>query len=310
MLETAFGTFDGDSWEKICQICFKLKYRNEQYIEIIASPGDYGIEGFTKSGKVFQCYCPDHLYTRDELYNYQRNKITKDLKKLKRYEKEIKKCIGDTLIKEWIFVTPNFSKNDIVAHCTSKTEEIKQLGLSIIHPDFVVLPQDIEYLIPYIGNALSSVDKKILVSPLSVVNEDTIGIYKGSDSSLVDNALRKHEARLKQNNRDSQKLIERLTYKTIKHFLDGKEIIDLWKDLIQEDYERFIRIVSQYEDEVEELCMFPTDDFNNRLNKIKTILYDKIRSNFNRLDDIMVQDLTNYVIADWILRCPIDFESK
>ncbi len=62
MIDTEYGKFDGDKWEKICQICFKRKYEEDCYIEIIASPGDFGIEGFTRTGKAFQCYCPDFNY--------------------------------------------------------------------------------------------------------------------------------------------------------------------------------------------------------------------------------------------------------
>ena len=82
MLKTEYGSFNGDSWEKICQMSFKLKYESEVYFEVLASPGDYGIEGFTRSGKAFQCYCPDENYSSEILYNKQRDKITKGGEKL------------------------------------------------------------------------------------------------------------------------------------------------------------------------------------------------------------------------------------
>ncbi len=310
MIETSYGNFDGDFWERICQICFKLKYKDEQYIEMIASPGDFGIEGFTKSGKVFQCYCPDRNYTTDELYKKQRDKITADLNKLKYHKEELKKRLGDTKIKEWIFITPYYSKNEIVAHCSSKTKELKKWGLPILDKNFVVLPQDIDFLVPFIGQAINSKNRKIIISPKASSGSPEVKIYKKSDGLLVDNALSKHTARLKQlKSNVTQNSIKLLTDKTIRHFLDGKQIIDSWKDLIQEDYERFNKIISQYEDEVEELCMFPTDDFNKRLEKIRKELNQKIKTNFSSIDEITVTDLTNYVIADWILRCPINFEN-
>lgn len=53
MIKTEFGTFDGNKWESISQLCFKNNFREESYQEIKATPGDYGIEGFTRTGKVF-----------------------------------------------------------------------------------------------------------------------------------------------------------------------------------------------------------------------------------------------------------------
>ena len=66
MFITTHGSFRGDMWENACQVCFKLKY-SDSYSEVKAtSPGDHGIEGFTRTGKVFQCYCPDENYNPDK----------------------------------------------------------------------------------------------------------------------------------------------------------------------------------------------------------------------------------------------------
>ena len=96
MIKTEYGTFDGNKWESVSQLCFKNNFREEAYQEIKATPGDFGIEGFTRTGKAFQCYCPNEHYSSKELYDNHRNKITKDLKKLRTYEKQLKK--GDNLI--------------------------------------------------------------------------------------------------------------------------------------------------------------------------------------------------------------------
>lgn len=82
MIKCKFGDFDGDSWEAFCQQCLILKFKNEGYQELYASNGDLGIEGFTRTGIVFQCYCPDDDYDPQTLYEKQRNKITQDLNKL------------------------------------------------------------------------------------------------------------------------------------------------------------------------------------------------------------------------------------
>ncbi len=55
MYKTKFGPHNGDTWEGLCQQIFKKKYGEEGYQEMIASPGDFGIEGYTKiTGLAFQ----------------------------------------------------------------------------------------------------------------------------------------------------------------------------------------------------------------------------------------------------------------
>jgi len=144
MLSTPYGEFDGHSWELLCQRCFKMRYTREQYIDMPATPGDYGVEGFTKTGLAFQCYCPDKLYTSNDLYEAQRKKITTDLRKLIKFKKELSMRLNGTKIKEWHFYTPNFSKNDIITHCANKTTEYRNLNLDILDPNFEVLPKDID----------------------------------------------------------------------------------------------------------------------------------------------------------------------
>ena len=69
MFNTKYGPFDGKTWEDLCQMIFKKKYEKESYQKIPASPGDFGLEGFTlSSGLAFQCYCPEKHYDRKELY--------------------------------------------------------------------------------------------------------------------------------------------------------------------------------------------------------------------------------------------------
>jgi hypothetical protein len=307
MFITNFGTFDGNSWESVCQICFKQKYGDE-YSEVKASsPGDHGIEGFTRSGKVFQCYCPNDNYNSDKLYEEQRDKITKDLGKLKIFEKQIKSLLGDIKIKQWIFVTPKIDKNELIKHCTSKTTEFRRVLSEILDKDFEVLAQDAEFLLPHLQVALKEVSPKVLFAG-AAADEDKIN-YKNTESSLVDNSNRKHRQRLENNNVSKiEQKVDNLTDKTIKNFLDGKEVLQNWYNVFPSEYERFIKIVSQVEEKVEEECLFTTSNYNERYKEIQEMLEEKLQNSFSDLDTIMVTDLANHVIADWILRCPLNFE--
>ena len=46
------GKLDGDTWEELCQSCYRIKYQEQHYMEIPAvHGGDAGIEGFTRKDR-------------------------------------------------------------------------------------------------------------------------------------------------------------------------------------------------------------------------------------------------------------------
>ncbi len=309
MLKTEYGNFNGDSWEKICQMSFKRKYETESYLEIVASPGDYGIEGFTRTGKAFQCYCPDEHYTSEALYVKQRDKISTDLKKLKTYSKQLAKKFGDTKISKWYFVSPYYSRNEIVDHCTKKTEEVRKWNLNIIDNDnFQVIPADIDFLKPEVHQLLKTTDQKLEINPSTTSTQEEILKWKDKEISLIESAQRKHKARFPPMVSKLEEKVDSLTDKSVSHFMDGAIILSKWRSDYPEDYEKFLKVVSQFEEKVVEECMFPTDDNNARYNNFAIGMKQKLKENFSFLDDTTIEDLCNYVLSDWILRCPIDFD--
>lgn len=117
---------DGDTWEKLCQSCYRIKYQEQHYTEIPAVyEGDAGIEGFTRTGIVNQCYCPEREYSDDELYNHQRDKMTTDIGKLLNadYKKRLEK-LGVPTIHEWHFVVPFYKDSRIIQHAETKRKEV------------------------------------------------------------------------------------------------------------------------------------------------------------------------------------------
>lgn len=60
VLQFIEGYMNGNAWEELCVMCYRMRYQNEHYTPISAAQGgDGGIEGFTQNGIVHQCYCPE-----------------------------------------------------------------------------------------------------------------------------------------------------------------------------------------------------------------------------------------------------------
>lgn len=307
MYKTNIGNFDGNSWESFCQQCFRLKYENEGYQYIPAIGGDYGIEGFTRTGLVFQCYCPDNNSDSTKLYESQRDKITTDLKKLSEYEKQLKKYLGGITIKKWFFVTPEYSKKELVKHCMTKAEEMRKLNLSILDSNFDVLILDIDSFIKEIPIVLNYNNKGIDITSEEIADEEKLQ-WVNTKISLVDNANKKNKMLINESTLNIDQKVDTLTSLIVKDRLDGDSIINRWKNIYPADYEKFLRVVDLIEQEVVITCINPTSDNMQRYHGFKDLVYNKLKNTFTYLNEPTILSLRNKVIADWILNCPITFE--
>ncbi len=308
MYNTKHGTFDGTTWEDFCQLCFKRKYEADGYQEMPAWQGDLGIEGFTRTGILFQCYCPDEEYAADELYEKQRDKITTDLGKLVTNESKLKDYLKDTKVKQWIFVTPGYKKKDIVKHCREKAEEYRNRKLSILDDDFDVLIHDIDFFAEQIPIILNYRNKKLEINPIEETSESDIADWKATKINLVENAIRKHGQRVAEHalNRDNK--VNLLTQNSVENFLNGNSIIKVMQEKYPKDYEKFIRVVSLFERKVTEMCITNSEDNNNLYRQIEIELTARLTEAFCYIDQVVIHKLTEQVLAEWILRCPINFE--
>lgn len=306
MIQTKYGSFDGDSWEDLCQLVFKSKYMDNQYQEMVASPGDFGIEGFTKlDGMAFQCYCPDNHYTQKELYEKQRDKITKDLEKLRTYENEIALRLGATTLKKWIFVTPQITDNNLLKHAQTKQEEVVGWGLSIIDPDFKIIMQDAEFFGKEINEIQTAKGNKItLFSALDLTNsteDQDLTIYE-------ENIFRKNKVRCTFNGVLNEEKHLKLNHLTSKKWLESDPFLKEIEKNASEIYFHVMRVVSQYESEVEELCITWQGEAEGLISKVRDELALRIGEAIPALGEAERYRLSDQMTSKWLALCPLGIE--
>lgn len=313
MYKTHFGYHDGDSWEALCHLSLKMKY-GASYTEVPASPGDFGLDGFIEEGIAFQCYCPERECTDKELYISQRDKINKDTKKLKLYETQVKNLLKNTKIKKWVLLTPHVKSNDIISYCNNKTDEIRGYELDFIdNTSFLVKAEDFKFIHEYIPDALSSLnyilngnvvgDKRIDVSIDYTNTDNTLDL----NNPLSKNALRKHSARFANPSNYQDEITTLATYS-----IQSSVLFDLlknkWQESYQEYFDRFNESISVLERKVSQMCLLPAKDNQERFEQIEKLVRDFVYVEFDRLTSNSKEQIIEGVIADWIIRCPLDFK--
>ncbi|RNA68796.1 hypothetical protein [Alteribacter keqinensis] len=304
MFSTTYGDFDGDSWESFCKKGLNMKHDDYQHVP--ATEGDMGIEGYTRDGTVFQCYCPDDNTTTDDLYTKQRNKINKDLNKLVKYEKDIKKHLKGITIKKWILLTPEYRDKKILKYAAQKCKEFRELNLDYLDKEFDIFVKDIDFFSAEISIILEITKSKINIKETELTEDLTTKSYP--DIEEIQNLKSKVEKTL--HFKDPNKIDKALTQQIdlyIKSYLTGVSIISEFERISPHLYEKFIAVIDDFELYVQEQGIYSEDNRKYFLD-IKSELTELLLSEFaSPMDRVMIQKLSRYTISDWLMRCPLDF---
>lgn len=315
MFTSRFGAFNGDSWEHLCQQVFKRKYALEDYQQCNASPGDFGIEGFTlESGLAFQCYCPNKHYSRSELYEKQRDKITQDLGKLRSYRDEIVKRIGGTMLRKWVFVTPEVDKNALLAHAREKEEEVKGWGLPFIHSDFRVLLHDGDNYLVEINEIRAASGDGILVPTqgvFSAAEATALAQLTRSDEEYEKNVLRKTRSRLKAREGlpGYEEKVLRLHRLTVEEFLatDGMlREVEAAQPLV---HQRLVALIREFERHVEVKSCTWNGPPEQLTEEVRLGLETRIEKELSReFSPTYAARIARHMVARWLAVCELDYD--
>ncbi len=315
MYLTKYGLFDGNSWEALFQLIYKTKHRTDGYQEMPPSPGDFGIEGYVgKTGITFQCYCPDNNYDQEELYEKQRDKITKDLGKLKAYQEEIKARLGEAVIEQWIFITPEVNRNKLLKHAKSKQAEVRNWNLSILSQNFTILLHDADFYTKEIQEQKTLKGEAIYMEGLSL----TLPNLDGDLIEYEEHILRKSKLRVAaslgadevdmSDVKQSAK-VNRLYAKTMDSFLDFGRFRNQLDTISPVLFHKVERILGTFEGEVDEWRDTLSATPEELTEKVKVDLRKRLEEELKtHVDYTLSTQIVNHAIANWLGLCQLDYE--
>lgn len=304
---------DGDSWEELCQSCYRIRYQTEHYMEIPATyRGDAGIEGFTQTGVVNQCYCHEKKFSEDELYDKQRDKMTKDITKLLSpdYKEKLNK-LGVPVIKEWHFVIPYYKDSRIIQHAATKTKEVLKKKqdepeqYDYISEDFVIVikqAEDFRFEITrIIRNSIT--DTKLNLAIKEVKAPD----WQKCDSEKVDNIKRKVAAVMGEGyDKDDFNAVVN-TY--VESYIKGLEIMRILRISYAEIYEDVYSLEQAYKKQVEMRTRMNTDKSMNGtiFNDILADFGNQLKESCGYFSVASIIELKTDIISMWLADCSMQF---
>lgn len=295
-----------EKWEELIDQIYRIKYKDEGYQYIPArNGGDCGIEGYTETGKVYQCYFPEGEYSPNDLYEKLRDKLTTDIGKIQKNQDKLLK-LGINNITEWHLVIPKYEDKRILEHAYTKEKEILKLKsegkLLIIDDNFKIYIKELKDFTVEM-NTLIKVNKeyKYLLPKIEEIDFSLCDSEKKANISRKIKTLR--------NNIDDEKT-QRTINIFIEFYLKGIEMLNEIREHSLELYEEILKIENTYRTNMELKCNINTDNAMNQ-KLFKDILDDfeeKLKEELGQLLSYSdIGELKQEMIGKWLADCPLDF---
>jgi len=309
------GKLDGDSWEEICQSCYRMKYQEQHYTEIPAvQGGDAGIEGFTRTGIVNQCYCAERIFSDNELYEHQRNKMTADVTKLISigYKDRLKK-LGVPTIKEWHFVIPFYKDSRIIQHAEKKRQEVLQKKkekpeqYDYIDDNFIIVIKKAEdfslEITRVIRNSLTDVKLNLAVREVELPD------WTKCDTDKANNITRKVKAVMGQVEDDDEDL-NIVIDMYIKSYIKGMEILRMLRVSYAEIYEDIYGLEQAYKKQVTIKTRMNNQQSMNAtvFNEILHDFEKQLREACGYFTPESIIELKTDIVSMWLADCSMQFK--
>lgn len=311
MLSDIIKDLDGNSWERLCQKCYKLKYSDANYREIPANPGgDAGIEGFTSNGIVNQCYYPEGDYNDEKYYELIRDKMTTDINKLLdiKYKKRLI-TFGVPIIKQWHFLIPEYRDNRILVHAKNKADEVKRKIMSApeqydyISNQFEIVVQEAENLQAEIYKVSVADAWKNKLDITNIVNDTN---WKNCPSEKLENIKRKIHA-ISQIKDDVE--IDALIQSYAEAYIRGIDLMTKLNESYKDMFYELQLMTNRYKKKTaKQTVLNPNTNENYKL--FMSILKDfetELEQRFPSLNDSSITELVDDLIGTWLADCSLQF---
>lgn len=262
--------------------------------------GDLGIEGFSRDGCAFQCYAAEGFPSAAELYERQRDKMTADLRKLVSNRAKLQLLLGRLVLRRWILLVPRFSSRELVAQAQRKSAELRGLGVPYIGEDFeVTVITDDAFSVE--RAALQRDGLYDIVLPEPAVDAAAIGEWSTGEanSELMSNINRKLAVIVPPESLSA--ILEQL----LSHYLRGQHALTYLRDNFPDAYRRIGDLAKAREQIL--IMQSAVGEVGRSLSPHVEEFRDDVSDAVKGMSGGAATTIAMQSVADWMMRCPLDF---
>ncbi|WP_371788401.1 hypothetical protein OG404_17525 [Streptomyces griseoaurantiacus] len=297
-----------DSWQEWSIRLLRQQYGADNVVKVPDQDGgDLGIECFTRSGIVYQCYCPENpdLAPR-ALYENHRNKITADIKKFINNKDELTRLLKSVQIRSWILFTPRHESYRAVQHCAEKASLVRAANLPYATPDFMV---DVHELADYKESAEILSRGPVLPAPVGVPATVPRRTPDGIDFSLVQSPL---ISKMDEKLAKIPQLInaeKRAAFRAglLGSHLAGEGLLDLYMESIPEVHQQILDCIASVERSLL-LAYGPGDLPHKVLGNVVEEVRTRVEQVVPGIARSNAESIAYMAVTEWLQLCPLDFE--
>ena len=296
--------WDGKDWEdRACKLLEMRHGPGNFYRVPDAHKGDYGLDGYSVDGWAYQAYAPEEPISTAKRFTEQRDKVTSDLNKLRKYRQDIEAMLGEIKLKRWSLFTPKHDSAELNKHCAKKTAEVRGWGLNFISNDFRVIVET-EDNFPVEREKLTHSGAIILgVDDPEITEKELADWYSQNDnfSQIIYTKFSKIDG-------INQESIPEIRNALIKQHLIGQALLDaiyksyptIWYDIDQIKRRRAQTIAAD--------SILDNTHRKRRVTNEVNRLAERLEAKVPTLTDEFARHLAYEAVAGWIMNCPMDFE--
>lgn len=297
------GVWYGREWQDYCILLLQKRYAmlNAHSLQLVPDrhQGDLGIEAFAHDGIAYQCYAAEEPLSVNERYEKQRDKLTTDLGKLRSNQQLFEAMLRAVSIHRYVFIVHQHDSRKLISHAASKAVEVRGWNLPYISNAFSIVVETAEdYAVE--RAAIHAVPAP-LVQPIrldSGVKED----WSAQNQDFRSTALEKL-SKITSSEATRERVLDSLT----NQYLQGENALDRLRAVAPEVHRGILAAKAQREDLL--VLEYPTghEATQARLAEIAKDFTVLLRVDYPVLTEQVASTLAWSAVADWLMRCPLDF---
>lgn len=290
-----------DEWQSFALQLVQRRHGPEN-VQVVpdAVAGDAGLEFFTTSGCLYQCYAPEETADVAKAASAMKAKAGRDLPKLVKYKDKIEAILGGIPATRWILLCPFLDNKEVVADIRKRGLALKGQGLTFLAPDFEALCHSQDDF----AGELEQLKALSLGPPLSIDMPTASDVSAAGDTSIGTRIDEKLARAYGSAATHTQIALRRDAY--IKAHLYRENALEqlrqnhsvLWERAFQSLEAEETRLIA-----VGASFTLPAEQLQDSTKRIEESLTKALPT----LSTGVVTQIALGTVSDWLIRCPLDF---
>jgi hypothetical protein len=291
----------GDEWQAFALQLVQRRHGPEN-VQVVPDSvgGDAGLEFFTTSGCLYQCYAPEETSDVAKAASAMKAKAGRDLPKLVKYKDKIELILCGIPAIRWILLCPFLDNKEVVADVRKRGLALKGHGLTFLAPDFEALCHSQDDF----AGELEQLKALSLGPPLSIDMPTPIDVSAAGETSIGTRIDEKLARAYGSAATGTQIALRCDAY--VKAHLYRENALDqlrqnhsvLWERAFQSLEAEETRLIA-----VGASSTLPAEQLQDSTQRIEESLTKALPT----LSTGVVTQIALGTVSDWLIRCPLDF---